>query len=138
LPPQLEPSRKLALRRLAPIVVSVHARNRQARLGLKIALGHLFAYRYGFSARLYYHLLMLSRAAVNARGRAGIAAGDVVMAETESVVRASAAATVTAVAAAGAAGAVATAAPVAALTGEPGTTIKELVAELTADTTESR
>jgi len=138
LPPQLEPSRKLALRRLAPIVVSVHARNRQARLGLKIALGHLFAYRYGFSARLYYHLLMLSRAAVNARGRAGIAAGDVVMAETESVVRASAAATVTAVAAAGAAGAVATAAPVAALPGEPGTTIKELVAELTADTTESR
>jgi hypothetical protein len=33
---------------------------------------------------------------------------------------------------------VATAAPVTALTGEPGTTIKELVAELTADMTESR
>jgi hypothetical protein len=143
LPPQLEPSRKLALRRLAPIVVSVHARNRQARQGLKIALGHLFAYRYGFSARLYYHLLMLSRAAVNARGRVGMVAGDAVMAGTvtESVARASAAATVTAatvVAATAAAGATATAAPAAALTGERGTTMKELIAELTADTTESR
>ena len=65
LPPQLEPSRKLALRRLAPIVVSVHAKNRQAVLGSKIALTHLFAYNYGFSMRLYYHLLMLSRAAVS-------------------------------------------------------------------------
>jgi glycosyltransferase involved in cell wall biosynthesis len=65
LPPPLEPSRKLALRRLAPIVVSVHAKNRQAVPGLRIALTHLFAYNYGFSTRLYYHLLMLARAAMN-------------------------------------------------------------------------
>ncbi|MFM0734451.1 glycosyltransferase [Paraburkholderia sediminicola] len=74
LPPQLEPSRKLALRRLAPIVVSVHAKNHQAVLGLKIALTHLFAYNYGFSMRLYYHLLMLSRVAVGVRQRAAVAA----------------------------------------------------------------
>ncbi|RKE36193.1 glycosyl transferase family 2 [Paraburkholderia sp. BL23I1N1] len=77
LPPQLEPSRKLALRRLAPVVVSVHARNQRAALGLKIALTHLFAYNYGFSMRLYYHLLMLSRAAVHVRQHAvvtGVAA----------------------------------------------------------------
>ena len=73
LSPQLEPSRKLALRRLAPIVVSVHAKNHQAALGLKIALTHLFAYNYGFSSRLYYHLLMLARAAVGGRQRASVA-----------------------------------------------------------------
>jgi glycosyltransferase involved in cell wall biosynthesis len=65
LPSQLEPSRKLALHRLAPIVVSVYAKNREPLLGLKIALTHLFAYDYGFSMRLYYHLLMLSRAVVS-------------------------------------------------------------------------
>ena len=70
LPPRLEPSRKLALRRLAPIVVSIHARNRQARVGLKVALAHLFAYNYGLNMRLYYHLLMLSRAALTVRPRA--------------------------------------------------------------------
>ncbi|MFM0337211.1 glycosyltransferase family 2 protein [Paraburkholderia fungorum] len=74
LPPQLEPSRKLALRRLVPIVVSVHARNRQLRLGLKIALSHLSAYRYGFSMRLYYHLLMLLRATLTVRQQAAVAA----------------------------------------------------------------
>ncbi|SIT39149.1 Glycosyl transferase family 2 [Paraburkholderia ribeironis] len=67
LPPQLEPSRKLALRRLAPIVVSIHARNRQPLASIRIALTHLFAYNYGFSARLYYHLLMLARAALGMR-----------------------------------------------------------------------
>ncbi|MGF6901254.1 glycosyltransferase family 2 protein [Paraburkholderia sp. GAS348] len=74
LPPQLEPSRKLALRRLAPIVVSVHAKNRQAMPGLKIALTHLFAYNYGFSIRLYHHLLMLSCAALSVRQRATVTA----------------------------------------------------------------
>ncbi|HYS65838.1 MAG TPA: glycosyltransferase family 2 protein [Paraburkholderia sp.] len=74
LPPQLEPSRKLSLRRLAPIVVSVHARNRLAPGGLKIALTHLSAYKYGLSIRLYYHLLMLSRAALRMRPRAAAAA----------------------------------------------------------------
>lgn len=74
LPPQLEPSRKLALRRLAPIVVSVHAKNRQVVPGLKIAFTHLFAYNYGFSKRLYYHLFMLARAAVSVRRRAAVAA----------------------------------------------------------------
>jgi glycosyltransferase involved in cell wall biosynthesis len=74
LPTQLEASRKLALRRLVPIVVSVHARNRQTLAGLKIALGHLSVYNYGFSARLYYHLLMLARAGLSVRGQAVAAA----------------------------------------------------------------
>ncbi|MFM0204777.1 glycosyltransferase [Paraburkholderia fungorum] len=74
LPLQLEPSRKLALHRLVPIVVSVYAKNHEPLLGLKIALTHLFAYDYGFSMRLYYHLLMLSRAAVSMRQRRAVAA----------------------------------------------------------------
>ncbi|WP_244306157.1 glycosyltransferase family 2 protein [Paraburkholderia lacunae] len=73
LPPQLEPSRKLALRRLVPIVVSVYAKNREPLLGFKIALTHLFAYNYGFSMRLYYHLLMLSHAVVARRPQAAVA-----------------------------------------------------------------
>jgi glycosyltransferase involved in cell wall biosynthesis len=92
LPPQLEPSRKLALRRLAPIVVSVHARNRQALPGLKIAFGHLFAYNYGFSVRLYYHFLMLSRAALSVRQQAAavvaaVAAAPAVAADPAAVVK---------------------------------------------------
>ncbi|WP_321816298.1 MULTISPECIES: glycosyltransferase family 2 protein [unclassified Paraburkholderia] len=59
LPPELEPARRLALRRLVPIVVSLHARNRQGRAGLSLALTHLYAYRFGLSLRLYYHLLMI-------------------------------------------------------------------------------
>ncbi|MFM0312794.1 glycosyltransferase family 2 protein [Paraburkholderia sp. RL17-383-BIF-A] len=74
LPAQLEPSRRLALRRLAPIVVSAHAKNRQALAGLKVAFAHLFAYRYGLNARLYYHLLMLARGALSARQQAVAAA----------------------------------------------------------------
>ncbi|MFM0740625.1 glycosyltransferase family 2 protein [Paraburkholderia xenovorans] len=74
LPAQLEPSRRLALRRLAPIVVSVHARNQQPLAGLKIAFGHLFAYHYGFSKRFYFHLLMLARAAFATRHGAAVAA----------------------------------------------------------------
>jgi glycosyltransferase involved in cell wall biosynthesis len=85
LPPQLEPSRKLALRRLAPIVVSVHARNRQALTGLKIALTHLFAYNYGFSARFYYHLLMLARAALTVRQQAVAAAAVAAVAAAPAV-----------------------------------------------------
>lgn len=74
LPAELEPSRKLALRRLAPIVVSVHAKNRQARAGFKVAFANLFAYNYGLSTRLYYHLLMLARGAVSTRHQAVAAA----------------------------------------------------------------
>lgn len=85
LPPQLEPSRKLALRRLAPIVVSVHARNRQARAGSRVALAHLFAYRYGLSARLYYHLLMLARGALSARRQAVAAAAAAAVAAAPAV-----------------------------------------------------
>ena len=85
LPPQLEPSRKLALRRLAPIVVSVHARNRQALAGLKVALAHLFAYNYGFSARLYYHLLMLARAGLNSPRQAVAAAAVAAVAAAPAV-----------------------------------------------------
>ncbi|WP_322095275.1 glycosyltransferase family 2 protein [Paraburkholderia bannensis] len=67
LPPELEPARRLALRRLAPIVVSLLARNRQARAGLNLALTHLYAYRFGLSMRLYYHLLMIWKSAWLAR-----------------------------------------------------------------------
>ncbi len=63
LPPELEPARRLALRRLVPIVVSLLARNRQARAGLNLALTHLHAYRFGLSVRLYYHLLMIWKSA---------------------------------------------------------------------------
>jgi|GEM_PF-700351 len=171
LPRQLEPSRRLALRRLAPIVVSVHARNRQARLGLKVALAHLFAYHYGLSARLYYHLLMLSRAAVSARERAATIAAAAAPAVTATAMTAVSAATATAAgaAAAGAATAGASAAgsaaaagmamaatataatavaaatvaaaagagatATAAISGESGAMVKDLVAELAADTT---
>lgn len=94
LPAQLEPSRKLALRRLAPIVVSLHARNSQVRDGFKVAFAHLFAYNYGLSARLYYHLLTLARAALSAPQQAvaaaavaAVAAAPVVAAEPAAVVK---------------------------------------------------
>jgi glycosyltransferase involved in cell wall biosynthesis len=74
LPLQLESSRKLALRRLVPIVVSAYAKNREPQLGLKIALTHLFAYNYGVSMRLCYHLFMLARTAASMRQRAAMAA----------------------------------------------------------------
>ncbi|KAA1011980.1 glycosyltransferase [Paraburkholderia panacisoli] len=107
LPPQLEPSRKLALRRLAPIVVSIHARNRQALAGFRIALGHLSAYNYGFSARLYYHLLMLARAGLTVRPQAVAAA------------------------------AVAAVAARPAVASDPAAVVKELVNELVTDRSES-
>lgn len=67
LPPELEPARRLALRRLVPIVVSLLARNRQARAGLNLALTRLYAYRFGLSLRLYYHLLIIWKSAWIAR-----------------------------------------------------------------------
>lgn len=71
---RLEPARKQALRRLVPIVVSACSRNRAPGQGLRIALLHLFAYNYGFSMRLYFQLMMLSRAAIELRARAATAA----------------------------------------------------------------
>ncbi|WP_094782416.1 glycosyltransferase family 2 protein [Paraburkholderia ribeironis] len=62
LPPALEPARKLALRRLVPIVVSLHAQNREPRAGLRLALSHLYAYNFGFNPRLYFHLWMILKA----------------------------------------------------------------------------
>ncbi|WGS51519.1 glycosyltransferase [Paraburkholderia sp. D15] len=106
LPAALEASRVLALRRLAPIVVSVHARNREARAGFKVMAAHLFAYRYGLSTRFYYHLLMLLRGALHFRPQAVAAA---------------------AVAAVAAAPAVAA---------EPAAVVKELVSELVAERSE--
>jgi glycosyltransferase involved in cell wall biosynthesis len=55
----LEPARELALKRIVPIVVSVYARNHQPMQGLSIALGHLYAYNYGLSKRLYFHLMLI-------------------------------------------------------------------------------
>ncbi|WP_144112353.1 glycosyltransferase family 2 protein [Paraburkholderia sp. BCC1886] len=74
LPATLEAARRRSLRRLAPIVVSMHARQRDARVGLQVALTHLFAYRYGMSVRLYYHLLLLARAALRMPRRADVPA----------------------------------------------------------------
>ena len=85
LPAQLEPSRRLALRRLAPIVVSVHAKNRRAPEGFKVALAHLFAYDYGLSVRLYYHLLMLARAALSTRRQAVAAAAVAAVASAPAI-----------------------------------------------------
>jgi glycosyltransferase involved in cell wall biosynthesis len=85
LPPELEASRRLALRRLVPIVVSVHARNRHTWAGVALALGHLFAYNYGFSARLYYHLLMLARAGFSVRRQAVAAAAVAAVAAAPAV-----------------------------------------------------
>lgn len=67
LPRELEAARRLAMKRLVPIVVSLHARNHEARAGLKLALRNLHAYRFGLSARLYYHLLMIAKGTRRAR-----------------------------------------------------------------------
>ncbi|MEQ5838583.1 glycosyltransferase [Paraburkholderia acidicola] len=67
LPAALEPARKTALRRIVPIVVSVYAKNAAPWRGLRVAFTHLYAYRYGLSARFYYHLAMLARATVAAK-----------------------------------------------------------------------
>ena len=69
-PPELEPARAVALRRVAPIVVSLYARNHDARAALQILLGSLDAYRFGLSPRLYYHLLMLCKSAWRSRKQA--------------------------------------------------------------------
>jgi glycosyltransferase involved in cell wall biosynthesis len=55
----LESTRALALKRVVPIVVSVYARNHQPMQGLSIVLGHLYAYNYGLSKRLYFHLMLI-------------------------------------------------------------------------------
>jgi len=55
----LEPARELALKRIVPIVVSVYARNHQPMQGLGIAFAHLYAYNYGLSKRLYFHLMLI-------------------------------------------------------------------------------
>jgi len=67
LPPQLEPARRIALRRMVPIVVSIHARNHAPLESLKIAFSHLSAYNYGFSRRLYFHLLIMAKALLTQR-----------------------------------------------------------------------
>lgn len=58
---ELEPARHLAFKRLVPIVVSVYARNNEPMQALGIALGHLHAYRFGLSKRLYFHLLLIMK-----------------------------------------------------------------------------
>ncbi|HXZ09640.1 MAG TPA: glycosyltransferase family 2 protein, partial [Paraburkholderia sp.] len=70
---KLESARRLALRRIVPIAVSVYARNRDPVQGLRIALGHPYAYRYGFSMRLYYHLLVMGRSLLGSTRRAPVA-----------------------------------------------------------------
>jgi glycosyltransferase involved in cell wall biosynthesis len=94
LPPQLEAARKLALRRLVPIVVSVYARNREPLLSLRIALAHLSAYQYGLNMRLYYHLLMVSRALLATRASRGLAAAGFQVTQATQVTHATAATSV--------------------------------------------
>jgi glycosyltransferase involved in cell wall biosynthesis len=55
----LESAREVALKRIVPIVVSVYARNHQPMQGLRIVLAHLYAYNYGLSKRLYFHLMLI-------------------------------------------------------------------------------
>jgi glycosyltransferase involved in cell wall biosynthesis len=69
LAPSLEPARKLALRRLAPIVVSLYAKNHAPVAALRVALLHLYAYGYGLDARLYYHLALIARAFITTNWR---------------------------------------------------------------------
>ncbi|HTJ92637.1 MAG TPA: glycosyltransferase family 2 protein [Pararobbsia sp.] len=59
--PELESARRIAYKRMVPIIVSTLSRNRQPLNGLKLALTHLHAYNYGLSARFYYHLLLIGR-----------------------------------------------------------------------------
>lgn len=65
----LEPARRLALRRLAPIVVSLYAKNDAPLAALRVALEHPYAYAYGFDARFYYHLSLIVRAFIPLKGR---------------------------------------------------------------------
>jgi glycosyltransferase involved in cell wall biosynthesis len=58
----LESARRLALKRLVPIVVSVYARNHEPMRGLNIALANLHAYKYGLNTRLYFHLMLIGKA----------------------------------------------------------------------------
>jgi glycosyltransferase involved in cell wall biosynthesis len=60
LPPQLEPARRVALRRMVPIVVSIFSKNGAPLRALRVALTHLYAYRYGFDRRLYFHLARIA------------------------------------------------------------------------------
>lgn len=105
------------MRRLAPIVVSVHAKNQQVAPGLKILFTHLFAYNYGLSMRFCYHLLMLSRAAVNLRQHAAVTS-------------------VAAAASGVAAAASGVAAAASAVVAEPGAAVTELVTDIVTDRSE--
>jgi glycosyltransferase involved in cell wall biosynthesis len=65
----LEPARRLALKRLAPIVVSLYAKNDAPLTALRVAFEHAYAYAYGFDARFYYHLSLIARAFIATRWR---------------------------------------------------------------------
>ncbi|SAL09084.1 glycosyl transferase family 2 [Caballeronia peredens] len=58
----LEAARDIALRRLAPIVVSLHAKHDAPLAALRVAFDHPDAYAYGLNVRLYYHLALIARA----------------------------------------------------------------------------
>jgi glycosyltransferase involved in cell wall biosynthesis len=60
LAPQLEPARRVALRRMVPIVVSIYSKNGLPMRALRVLLAHLYAYRYGFDRRLYVHLARMA------------------------------------------------------------------------------
>jgi glycosyltransferase involved in cell wall biosynthesis len=58
----LEAARRTALRRLAPIVVSLHAKQDAPLAALRVAFDHPYAYAYGLSPRFCYHLALIVRA----------------------------------------------------------------------------
>jgi glycosyltransferase involved in cell wall biosynthesis len=66
--PELESARRVAYKRMVPIVVSTLSRNHQPLNGLKLALSHLHVYNYGLSARFYYHLLLIGRSFLSRGG----------------------------------------------------------------------
>ncbi len=63
----LESARRVAYKRMVPIVVSTLSRHDQPINGLKLALTHLHAYNYGLSPRFYYHMLLIGKSMLHRR-----------------------------------------------------------------------
>ncbi|RKP58646.1 glycosyltransferase [Pararobbsia silviterrae] len=67
---ELEPARRVAYKRMVPIVVSTLSRHDEPVKSLKLALMHLHAYNYGLSPRFYYHMLLIGKSMLHRkRGR---------------------------------------------------------------------
>ncbi|CAM2139528.1 Glycosyltransferase [Pararobbsia alpina] len=70
----LESARRVAYKRMVPIVVSTLSRHNQPINSLKLALTHLHAYNYGLSPRFYYHMLLIGKSMLQrTRGKRAVA-----------------------------------------------------------------